>query len=168
MMDCIARRRTDLDPLHPLVFLETGRKDDVLIFNRAPPRHVEWLGHFDDSVRLANFPALRPLAIGRPVSRIAFRSAGAGPRGDGVDFALRKRPVIREMSEARVGKPRRHSSSNHRFAYRLGPGPGLQIGQQRHWRDLARPVALLASLLEYRQNVLVEGRAGGGGCRTHW
>src|ERR1051326_1533065 len=159
-MHCIARARADLDLLPPLVLFEAGRQDDVLILDGAGRRHLERLGHFKDRVRWTHVPSLRPPPFDRAVFRVALRSTAGGPRCDGVDLALRKRPVVREMPKAWVSKPGRHLTRHDGLPDGLGPRAGLLIRQQWHGPDLTGPVTLLAGALENRQNVPIE-RGGG-------
>ena len=64
--------------------------------------------------------------------------------------------LVGEVSVGRIGEPRRHLLVGDRGFDRARPRPRLLVGQERHRRDFARPMAGLTVLLQHRQHVLVE------------
>ena len=74
-MNDLAVARTALGRLHPDVFLEAGVHDEPLIVEHAGGRHLELLGHREDLVRLADFPALREFQRRRQVLVVALQGA---------------------------------------------------------------------------------------------
>ena len=67
VMDHLAVARTALGRLHPHVVLEAGVHDEPLIVQHAGGRHLEFLGHREDLVRLADLPAFDESRRGRQV-----------------------------------------------------------------------------------------------------
>src|SRR5487761_2204034 len=67
-------------------------------------------------------------------------------------------PVVGEVVYFGVGVPRRHGVLRHGFLDRLGPGTGFLIGAERHRPRFTRPVALQASGIKDRRDVLGKGR----------
>ena len=92
----------------------------------------------------------------RRVRLVARRRTGVGPGTQQLDVVPAQAALVREVSERRVGEPRRHLLRDDRALDGLGPRPRLLVGEQRHRRHLAGPVARLAVGLEHRQHVLVE------------
>ena len=78
---------------------------------------------------------------------------------DGGDFVVGERSIVAEVLDADVlvDEPRRHLARDDLLLDRPGPGPRLLVGQQRHRRDAARPMARLAVLLEDGRDVFREG-----------
>ena len=64
-----------------------------------------------------------------------------------IDFGLGQRSIIREFSIVCIGKPWRHFLAQDGCFDRLGPGAGLLVGHERHWRGLTGPVAAFAIFL---------------------
>src|SRR6185295_4337187 len=87
---------------------------------------------------------------------IALDRAAVGPFDDLLDIALRQRPVVGEAAVLRVGEPRRHLTAFDLGFDRACPGASLVVGQERHRRDLPRPMARLAIFLQNREHILGE------------
>ncbi len=97
--------------------------------------------------------------------RVAFGSVRSSPLRNCRDLIGSQRRVIREATVARIGKPGRHRFILGNLADRSGKRAHLLVSLERHGRHLALPVAVLASRLEDRQNVLIEGGSAIGGVR---
>ncbi len=98
----------------------------------------------------------------RPPPGLRIRPASTC-RGSAISFYFfHPGTVIGELSEVRIGGPRRHLACERVGLDGLGPRPGPLIIQQRHGTDLAGPVSLLAVALKDRQDVLLECRGGAG------
>ncbi len=158
MVDRGAIARPHLHLLNPAVFSEVRRQNQILIIDRALGRNVERSRHFKHFIGRSYIPALRPLAWRRSVLGIAGGRARVHPRCKRVNLCWGQRSVVTEVSVARIGEPRRHFARDHFFANRLGPRTRVRVSEERHGRDFARTVALLAMRLEDRKNVFVENR----------
>ena len=88
----------------------------------------------------AGFPRGAPASTQRPMAAI---------------LVVGQRRVLLEPPDADVAldEPRRHLALRGLVADGPRPRPHLLVGQQRHRRHRARPVALLARALQYRQHV---------------
>ena len=147
--------RFDLERGNPRVLRESagndrgGPLDDVARRTRG---HAELRSSDDDVGR--QLPAIRgPFKWRRCILRIAFRRAGVHPLRDRVDVGLLERPIVGKGSVLRIGEPRRHLAGDDSQFHRARPRPGLFVGQQRHRRDLARPMTRLTILLQDRKDV---------------
>ena len=153
-------RGTRFRGLYPCVFGESGRNDDVLIFDHAGRRHLKWLRQLKDDVGLGHSPAFDPSLWRRHVFRVAFRRARIRPGHDGRNFLHGKGAVVGEVSDGGVRVPGRHDFLRHHALHTAGPGPGLFIGEQRERSGLARAMATLAVLLQNRSNIMRKSRRG--------
>src|ERR1043166_3912074 len=99
--------------LNPPVFVEAGRRDEVLVFDRALRRDLECTGYFDDCVVRGQVPSGGPTGTRRGISLFSLPCPGVGPGGQSRDFAGGKGSVICELPAARVGEPRRHFTGEH-------------------------------------------------------
>src|SRR5208283_4245537 len=69
-----------------------------------------------------------------------------------------------------IGEPRRHFLRDHGGLHGLGPRARVRISQERHRRDFAGTMALLAVLLQDGKNVLIKrdrGVRSGESSRSH-
>ena len=121
----------------------------------------ERLGNLDDPVGLADLPLgdVAELARRRQVLGVAAGRARVHPSRDGLDLLVAQRVIVLEPlhADVLVDVPRRHGPGDHLLADRAGPRPRLLVGQQRHRRDGAGAVALLARALQNRRDVPGEG-----------
>src|SRR5215469_2551607 len=147
-----------LHALDPFVFGKMQREDYVLIFHLPASRDWARPGHLEHCIGLADVPAIGPLPRRRRILRNAGWRACIRPFRNRPDLSARKRRVVREVTVLRIGEPGRHLARHCSLANRLGPGPRLGVSAKRHGRDLARPVALLAMVLENGQNIPIERR----------
>src|ERR1051325_6295377 len=83
--------------------------------------------------------------------------ASIDPRNDPLDLLVAEAPVVLEITELRIGRPRWHPPRLHHFLDRRGPRPRIAVRQQRHRCDLARTMTRHAAVEENRRDVLVEG-----------
>ena len=153
---------------HPHVFLGVGVHHHVLVVDGAARRQLERLRHLEDDIRL-DVPAAGELDRRRRVLLVAGRGARVGPRAQQLDLRRAQAALVGEVAVGRVGEPRRHLLRRDGGLDCLGPRPRLLVGEQRHRRHLAGPVARLAVGLEDWQHVLVErgGIGRRGLSRTH-
>src|SRR5262249_32762647 len=158
MMHMIATGWTNLGSLHPFVFGEAGGHDLVGVFDVATSWDGYWLWHPDYQIRFGNVPALGPVCRWRRVLRIACRRSSISPGRDGGNLLARKRVVIQEVSEARIGDSRRHHLHARHALHLVCISVRLRKCDEGHWRDLSRTMAHLAMLLQDRENVFVERR----------
>ena len=144
---------------HPHVFLEVGLHHHVLVVDGAARRHFERLRHLHDYIG-RDVPAGWEHAFRRGGRRVARRGAGVGPARQRVELVGAQHPflLVGVVLEPGFGKPRRHRLRLRRLLDPERPRPRLLVGEERHRRHLAGPVAGLAVRLEDGQDVLVEGR----------
>ena len=102
---------------------------------------------------------------GRSAS-LPLRRAGVGPLHDRVDLRGGQAAVVLERAVVRIGAPRRHLAVRDLRADRLRPRARVLVGDQRHRRDFARPMAADAAGVEDRRDVTREGRRLRRGRRT--
>ncbi len=134
--------------LHPLV-LSKGRRDgEVFVLDRTGRRNLILHRHLEDQIGRSDVPAFLP--------GVALRSAIVSPGDQRLDVGWGERAVVGELTEVRVGIPRRHSFEKHRLANRLRPRSGFLIGEQGHRRRFPGPMAALAVLGQNRGHVLAE------------
>ena len=163
VVDHFARARPDLDRLHPLVLGEVRRNLEVLVF------HESICGHL--VVRSAS---RRP----RPARRAPSHRRTSAPAGGPSDLPGRAvvRPalddgllliaqaaLVGELAVGLVGMPRRHDAGDDLVADLLRVRPRAVVREERHRRDLARPVTAGAVLVKDRRDVFREGRYGAPG-----
>ena len=106
-------------------------------------------------------PALQPsgnVGAGGRSAGSPFGRAAVRPRDQRRAVGVAQQPLIVERPRRRVGVPRRHVPVADFVADRLRPGPRILVGQQRHRRDFAGPVAARAVLEDDRRDVLAERR----------
>src|SRR5690242_10366688 len=115
------------------------------------------MGHLEHSIRFWYVPAIHKLARSRRILRIALDRAAINPGDQSIDLRLSQRTIVPEMAESGIGEPRWHLARQDRRLDRLGPGPRLLIGKQRHWPDFAGAVAFLAPVLQNRHDAFVKG-----------
>ena len=155
MMHHRAVGRPHFEHLHPLVFLEASRNDDILIVDHAGGRNGKRLWQLKNHIRLGNAPPLDKLVQRRwHILRIAFLGAAVHPSNKRADRRRRECPLIREVPVLRIGVPRRHDLLRDDHFDHGGPRLGVLIGQHRERRSLAWPVAGLAVLLQNGRDVL--------------
>ncbi len=163
VVDHFARARPDLDRLHPLVLGEVRRNLEVLVFHESIGRHLVVDRHRDDRVRLAERPALDVLRRRRQVLRIALGRAVVRPALDDGLLLIAQSALVGELAVGLVGMPRRHDAGDDLVADLLRVRPRAVVGEERHRRDLARPVTAGAVLVKDRRDVFREGRHGAPG-----
>ena len=114
-----------------------------------------------NEIRLADLPGLiiRELARRRHVRGISLESTAVHPLDDRGDFFIGQRLVVIEVlhSNVPINEPRRHFPSGDSLLDRPRPRTRLFVSHQRHGRNRAHMVTILAMLLEDRRNVLREG-----------
>ena len=150
----------DLHPLHP----DVGRE-----------RRLHEIRELRDT-RPSAAPALRSAdrspTSGCPTTQPPAGNVGAAGRSASSPFAapLSAHRTIVSMSccerlrslaifmLAGPGAPRRHLAGHHLVLDRARPGPHVLVGDERHRRDLAGPMADDAVLVEDRRDVLRERR----------
>ncbi len=145
-----------LPRLHPAVLVEVRGHFEVNVRDIPRRRNRIVLLHLEDDVRLADPPAVRILGTSRQILRVAFGGAGLDPPRNRALLIIREAPCIGEMADGRIGMPRRHRALRHLRRDGARPGARVLVGEQRHRRDLARPMADGAVLEEDRRDVLVE------------
>src|SRR5205814_1183287 len=111
----------------------------------------------EDHVGLADAPGVRELARRRRLAGVALGAAAGHPRQQGGAVLLAQAAVVGPFAVPGVGVPGRHAVVADDLLDHVGPGQGVLEGQQRHWADLAGPVALLAVLLDHGGDVLAVG-----------
>ena len=146
-----------------LVPRHLGVEVDVVLF--ALGRHRVLDGQLEHVVGLAPLvgPFRREVGLRGEVGVVPPGRAGVDPRREGVDVALIEVPLVPELhAVARVCRPRRHLARDHDVLD--GPGPGTDFGvlDQGHRRDVVRPVAGHAVLVEDRRHVAGERRGRSG------
>ena len=154
-----AFRRTDFRSLNPLIFREAGRHNYVLILDHARFRHGKFSGQLKNHVRLWNAPSFHKIHRYRHVLGIAFGCAGSRPSHNDIDLFLRERPVIREMSNLRIGKPWRHQFLLHGQFHGSGPRPRLFIREHGKRSSFTRSMATLAIFLQDRRDIFRKCRS---------
>ena len=147
----------NLEGLHPLVFRKVGGYFEVLIRDLAGGRDVIWRGHPDHGVRRADHPALRKYRLRRHRLQVTRGSPRVHPTHDEFFFRRAQSAIVRPGAVRRVCVPRRHRALHDVVLDRTRPGSGVLIGNERHRRDLARPVTGRAVLVKDRRDVLGEG-----------
>ena len=158
---------------HVAVFGETGRD----VTHIAPPvgpggRHQHLL-RAQHQIGRADGPDVGcGHGLGRrQVGHVAERSAGIGPRGNGGNLLFRERRIALEALDADLAldEPRRHDAGAGPHAGapldRARPGAHVLIGHERHRRHAFGGVAVLATALQDRRDVLGEGDGTGRGRR---
>ena len=140
---------------YPRVFRETSRDHDVEVLKNAGCGNRVRTWHFQNDVG-PDVPAFCPADWSGFVPGIAFRRSGVDPGGQCRDVGFAEAPVVRKLSVLRIRKPWRHFLLKDRRLNRFCPGPRAPVIQQRHWSRLARTMAGLTVLLQYRKNIPVE------------
>ena len=148
---------THLRGRDPHVRREVRLHEHVLVVDGAACRQLERLRHLDDDVGL-DVPAGGERERRRGVGFVARRRAAIGPRVQRRDLAIDQASLVGEVADARIGEPWRHLPARDRGLDGARPRPGLLVGEERHRRDFAWPMAALTVGLENRKHVLVEGR----------
>ena len=156
----IAFGGNNLDCLNVAVFAETRIDQNI----RPPVRPVGLHHHIfrqaDDHIRLADLPCLviREFARRRHISRTSLRSAAIHPLDDRRDFIVGQRLVIIEMlnSYIPIDEPRRHFPGGDSLLDGPRPRPRLFVAHERHRRNRACVMAILAMLLKNRRHILGE------------
>ena len=160
----------ELDPLDPAVLgellfgqhhLERGLHVLDLVGHPVGLRQV------DDEVGLTHRPsrARREGVRRRRGGAIARLGAGLGPGHQGGDLSVAQDPLALEDA-VELGRrvPGRHLARLRHLGDRLRPRPRLVVGLERHRRDhpgvgvAGGTVAVLAVLLQDREDVAIEGR----------
>jgi hypothetical protein len=147
-----------LDAANPDVLFQIGADGHVHVRHRSVGRHGERLLHREDVVRFADRPAFRERRGRRQLGPVAFERAAIDPRRDRVDVGLLQAHVVGELADGRVGAPGRHLPRRDLLFDGARPRTRVLVGQERHRRHRARPVALDAIPEEDRRDVLAEGR----------
>ena len=146
------------DRLQPLRLGESGRDVEVLGTGSCPapgPRSPRAARTPDRACRC---PAVGEIRARRQIRGVALRRAARDPAGDEVFLRGRQPPLVDERAVRRVGVPRRHAALGDAPADGLRPRPRLGVGQERHRREFAGPVAARAVGVENRRDVLRERR----------
>ena len=146
---------------HPYVLVEVRGDEHVLLIDDAGRRNVDVLRHGHDDVGLADRPALTEIDQSRLILRLTFRRTLFGPRRNRRDVVAAEDLLVLEMANARIREPRRHRLGHDSFRDGSRVRTRVLIGDKRHRRNGARPVALLTVFLKNRQNVPVERRGRG-------
>ena len=148
--------------LHIAVFSQAGWHETDI----SPPIRANSWDHYlpraEHQIRFSNRPglALGKLALLRHVCRITFWSSIIGPRLDLREFFITERRVILELVDTNVflDKERRHSShpipNSCAIFDSRGQAPDLFICGKRHRRPTANPMAVLATPLKDRCDIL--------------
>jgi len=97
------------------------------------------------------------------VAGITLRSAVGNPTRDHGNLRVRDPALPDELAVALKGLPRRHAPLLQRREDLVSPPVDMLVLDQFEGRAAARPVALLAVLLEQGRNLSIEGHAGRGG-----
>ena len=142
----------------PGVFLQVGRHGDVGVGHGAVGGHRERLEHREDQIGLADGPALGELGHLGQVGVVAARRSAVDPRRDQVDLVLRQAHVVLVGAHAGIGAPRGHLARDDLRLDGARPGADVVVGDQRHRREVVRPVAGHAALVEDRRHVGGERR----------
>src|SRR5262245_3442757 len=168
-MDDGAVARPELDHFSEAIFgpgnLDVEIRDRELAFggNLGRRRHV------DDVVRLAApvGPAIGERRWLRHVGVVAFQRASVNPRGDRLNLDFAQAAIVAHRQRLLVvGAPRRHLTPDDLGFDRFGPRPHIFVGEERHWRDLARAVARRAFVVNDRRDVFGKSRGDGTGGLT--
>jgi len=147
------------------VFLEWTGNSDIGPLDHTFGRHRE-RRQVDDDVRLNEPSGLSEFHRGRGIPGIALWRAAVGPFHDRVDVGLGHRSIVTEAHRMfGIGKPRRHRLGDNCPLDGLGPGTYLFVGEERHRRDLVRPMAHLAMPLEDRLDISMKR---GGSLSVRW
>jgi hypothetical protein len=154
----LAVSRADLDRRHPLRFGEVGRNVEVLVLDGAVGWQLVVLLHLQDDVRRAGAPAVGELGSRGQQRRIALRCAAVCPGDQRCALRIGDHPLVVKRARRRVGMPRRHVPLAHLVPDRLGPRPGVVIGQERHGGDFPRSMTTRTVLENDRSHVFGEGR----------
>ena len=144
--------------LHPAVLGEVRGQNQVLIFDRRPWPGIGTASAFRRRRRAFRCSSLAATGAAAEHPWDRRRERRVHPSCQRVDLGLGERSVVAEMSVARIGEPGRHFARDHRSRIALAQGRVSRVSEERHGRDFARTVALLAMLLEDRKNVFVENR----------
>ena len=155
----VADARLGFDRAQPAVFGESGL-DDVV----APPvgalRRDLVLPRGDHQIGRAEAPRVVVLELHgrRHVGRVALRCAGIDPFHDRCDLFVGERRIVLELRDADAARdvPRRHVARFDLALDRPRPRPGVLVGQERHRRNRARPVAPLTGALQDGRDVFGE------------
>ena len=140
-------RRPHFRHLHPLSLREVRGHNLVGVFDVAVRGNGHGLGHLQDNIRLWDVPSPRPQPGPWPILRIPGRDIALRPGQDRPNLERSQRGIVGKMPVARIRKPRRHHPRLHRLRNSARPWPSLLVGHQRHRRNFARPMTLLAMLL---------------------
>ena len=96
----------------------------------------------------------------RQILRVALGRAGVDPARDRRLLRVGQAALVREVADRRIGMPRRHDAGLDRVGNRARPRPRILVGEQRHRRDLARPMTGGAVGKEDRRDVIKGGPTG--------
>ena len=94
----------------------------------------------------------------RHVRHVASRRPIVDPGGDRVDLGLCETCVVLVGAHTGIGAPGRHLSRQHLRFHGTRPGTRVGVGNQRHRRQVVRPVTGDAVFIQDRRNVLGERR----------
>ena len=154
-----------LECLDPFVFREVGRDLEILIRDFAVGGNRIVLTHRKHRVRGADRPAAFVRGLRGQIGGFPFRRAAVGPAHQRRLVRLAQTTVVEEFAVLRIGMPWRHRAFADLRGNGFRPRPRILEGQQRHRRNLARPMAVRAVLIEDRRDFLAERRHGGGRLR---
>src|ERR1019366_3647378 len=142
--------------LHPLIFGETCGHNFVGVLDVAARWNIHRHGHFYDGVGLRNIPAARPVRHWQRGVGVASQFSGLYPGAKSRNLLRRKRGIVCELADVRIGKPRRHRArcgQAHDFG---GVARDLVVGFEWRRADALGAMTSLAMLLKDWQNVAIE------------
>jgi hypothetical protein len=151
---------TDFQPADPGVAIEHFLEEDVLPEVLAVSGDALLVRQTQQDIGLAHMPAGCEGRRRRSILRIAGGRAQFRPLADDVDLRVSQPPVVREMSQRGVHRPGWHFAQQDCFLDGGRPGPHLFIREERHGRNLARPVALRAVRMQDRRDVFIKSWSG--------
>ena len=152
---------THLDGLDPFVFRQVDGDHEEAIEVASARRNAEGLSHLDHQVGLAEGPAAWVLLRLGHFGEVALPLSGLDPLGEQRDLVVAEAAVPAEVIILVSWMPWRHVPHVDDGLQHLGTLGHVRIAHERERPWAVRPVAVHATRVDERADVLGEVRAGG-------